>query len=324
MEDSFSINATVSSGIVISATVGNSSSVINSTVVSGAPGTPGTNGVGVPTGGTTNQVLSKIDGTDYNTQWSTPSSTDTTKLAIANNLSDLNSASIARTNLGLGTLATQNGTFSGTSSGNNTGDQTTITGNSGTATKLATARTIGTLTGDVTSAGSTFDGSAVNTNATTLATVNSNIGAFTKASVTVNAKGLVTAVSSGTADFITSLTTTGTTGASSVTAGVLNIPQYSTGGGSAGITRSISTVTSTLTGAAVALVDYVYFLSTGAVFTLPTAMSNTNAYMLKNITTSNMAVSTTSSQTIDGSSLTLQPNATVTLISDNTNWQIGA
>lgn len=48
---------------------------------------------------------------------------------------------------GLGTLATQSGTFSGTSSGTNTGDQTNITGNAGTVTTNAN------LTGPVTSVG---------------------------------------------------------------------------------------------------------------------------------------------------------------------------
>lgn len=60
-------------------------------------------------------------------------------------------AAAQRTTLGLGTLATQSGTFSGTSSGTNTGDQTSVTGNSGTATALQTARTID---------GQSFDGTA--------------------------------------------------------------------------------------------------------------------------------------------------------------------
>ena len=54
-------------------------------------------------------------------------------------------------------------------SGTNTGDQTSVTGNAWTATALQTARTIGTATGDVTSAGSSFDGTANNTNAYTIA-----------------------------------------------------------------------------------------------------------------------------------------------------------
>jgi len=38
----------------------------------GATGPTGPAGPGVPSGGTANQVLSKIDGTNYNTQWTTP------------------------------------------------------------------------------------------------------------------------------------------------------------------------------------------------------------------------------------------------------------
>jgi Repeat of unknown function (DUF5907) len=79
-------------------------------------------------------------------------------------------AAATRTTIGLGTLATQSGTFSGTSSGTNTGDQTTVSGNAGTATALATGRTIA-LTGDVTYTSPTFDGSANVTAAATLANI---------------------------------------------------------------------------------------------------------------------------------------------------------
>jgi len=64
-----------------------------------------------------------------------------------------------------------------------------VTGNAGTATKLATARNIS-VSSDATGSAS-FDGSANADIALTLATVNSNIGAFTK--ITINAKGLATA-----------------------------------------------------------------------------------------------------------------------------------
>lgn len=66
----------------------------------------------------------------------------TSSVALANGGTAATDAAGARTNLGLGTLATQSGTFSGTSSGTNTGDQTTVSGNAGTATALQNARTI--------------------------------------------------------------------------------------------------------------------------------------------------------------------------------------
>jgi hypothetical protein len=63
---------------------------------------PGIPGQGVPVGGTAGQFLTKIDGTNYNTDWTT---VNLSAYAVkANNLSDLTNFATARDNLNLGTL----------------------------------------------------------------------------------------------------------------------------------------------------------------------------------------------------------------------------
>lgn len=80
--------------------------------------------------------------------------------------------------------------------------QADVSGNAGTATKLATSRTIS-VSGDADGSAS-FDGSANANIAITLDTVNSDVGTYTK--VTVNGKGLVTAAANATLDDIGSPT----------------------------------------------------------------------------------------------------------------------
>ena len=81
--------------------------------------------------------------------------------------------------------------------------QTTITGNAGTATALATGRTIS-ITGDVTYTSGTFDGTANVTGTATLATItDSGTGTFKK--ITVDTKGRVTGTSAVTQSDITGL-----------------------------------------------------------------------------------------------------------------------
>lgn len=88
------------------------------------------------------------------------------------------------------------------------------------------------------------------------------------------------------------------------------------------LSRRIIVTTSTLTGAAAANTDYVYLLGTGAVYTQPTAVGNTSSYTIKNTTSGSLSISSTGGQTFDGGTLTLAPAASVTIYSDNSNWQI--
>lgn len=95
-------------------------------------------------------------------------------------------------------------------------------------------------------------------------------------------------------------------------------------GGGGGISRSITTITGSTTGLAAASTDYVYVGNTSGNInlTMPTAVSNTNRYTVKQNNIGVLTLLTTSSQTIDGVtaySLNRQYQA-VDLLSDNSNW----
>ena len=116
------------------------------------------------------------------------------------------------------------------------------------------------------------------------------------------------------------LTTNGTTGAATLVASVLNIPQYSAGGG---ITRSINVVSGNTTAGSSAATDYVYIVTASAIITLPSAVSNTNRYTVKNASGVNISVAFTGGQNADGStSITLTPNTALDFISDNSNYKV--
>ena len=93
--------------------------------------------------------------------------------------------------------------------------------------------------------------------------------------------------------------------------------------GGGGISRIISNVSGTTNAGSSASTDYVYNAVSGSfTITLPTAVSNTNRYTMKQSSTGVLTIATTSSQTIDGSttySLSKQYQA-VDILSDGSNW----
>ncbi len=97
--------------------------------------------------------------------------------------------------------------------------------------------------------------------------------------------------------------------------------KVSTGGG--GTTRTVVTTSGNTTAGSTAGTDYVYLVAGAHTITLPTAVSNTNRYTIKNGHSANITIDTTSSQTIDGTtSISIAPDESVDIISNNTNWRI--
>jgi hypothetical protein len=121
-----------------------------------------------------------------------------------------------------------------------------------------------------------------------------------------------------------SLTTTGSSGASTYNSstGVLNVPNYASSSSYSVISQSSTYSITSTTGTIIVKADTT---SAGFTITLPTAVGNTAMIIIKKIVSVNtLTIGTTSSQTIDGgSTAALKVNgASITLISDNANWQI--
>lgn len=90
-----------------------------------------------------------------------------------------------------------------------------------------------------------------------------------------------------------------------------------------GTKRTVVTVSASQTLAALTDTDYVVLVTSAGAPVLPTAVNNKSRYTIKNISTVNRTIATTSAQTIDGvTSVVIRADQSVDIISDNANWRL--
>ncbi|MDB5162337.1 MAG: hypothetical protein JWM52_845 [Candidatus Saccharibacteria bacterium] len=99
------------------------------------------------------------------------------------------------------------------------------------------------------------------------------------------------------------------------------VPAWSTTGS---VSRLVTSISVDTTAGATASTDYTYFVTGTTIVTLPTAVGNKNIYKIANVGLAIVTVSTTSSQTINGSFSVTLPinNMSLDIVSNNANWTI--
>lgn len=97
-----------------------------------------------------------------------------------------------------------------------------------------------------------------------------------------------------------------------------------TAAGGSGITRSVSVLSVSSTVAAAASTDYVLFANVGINLTLPTAIGNTNQYIIKNTAASSVLVTAPAGEDIDGSATALLDTqyTALSFISNGSVWGV--